>query len=270
MSGVRGRPDLGGTLFRQLWHHRELLFSLVRRQYQLRYRQSAVGLAWALLPPLAALGVGAVVFGLVADVDTDRTPYSVFAMAGLVPWTFFASSVTQGIPSIVGSLVMVTRLAFPRAVLPLSVIGLSLLDLAVAMAVFLALAVTLGTGIPVTALWVPALLAIELPLIVGLVLFGSALNVFARDIRIAVPLLVQFWLLLTPVMYSIREVPADLRWLYLANPMTGLVESFRRVLVAGHAPDLATLWPTIVGAVGLFLLGWWYFSSTEPRFADAV
>jgi lipopolysaccharide transport system permease protein len=257
-------------MFRQVWQHRELLFSLVRRQYQLRYRQSAVGLAWALLPPLAALGVGAVVFDLVVGVDTGSTPYGVFAMAALVPWTFLAGSVTQGTPSIVGSLLMVTRMAFPRAVLPLSVIGLSLLDLGVAMAVFLGLAVTVGDGIPLTALWVPVLLAIELVLVVGLVLFGSALNVFARDIRIAVPLLIQFWLFLTPVMYPLDAVPPTLRGLYLANPMTGLVESFRQVLIAGHAPDPVILLPTIVGAIGFFLLGWWYFSSTEPRFADAV
>lgn len=261
-------------MFRNLWIHRELLFSLVRRQFQLRYRQSLIGLAWALLPPLATLGVGVVVFELVLGVRTGPTPYQVFAMAALVPWTFFANSVTQGVPSIVGSLLLVTRLAFPRAVLPLSIVGLTLLDLAVAAIIFVVVAVLSGISLPLTALWAPLLLFLELPLVVGVVLLGSAMNVFARDIRVAVPLLVQFWLFLTPVLYPLERVldraPQALRAVYLANPMTGLVESFRAVLIRGQAPDMDLLWPTIIGAIVLFALGWWYFSSTEPRFADAI
>jgi lipopolysaccharide transport system permease protein len=257
-------------MLRRLWTRRALIASLVRRQYQLRYRQSFIGFAWALLPPLAALGVGAVIFGQIARVETGGPSYTVFAMAALVPWTFFANSVTVGVPSLVGSMQMVTRLAFPRAAIPLSTVGLALLDLVVAAAAYVILALTFGDGVPLTAMWAPVLVGVEVPLIVGVVLLGSALNVFARDIRLMVPLVVQFWLLLTPVLYPLSEVSAELRPWYLANPMTGVVESFRRVLVFGQSPEIAVLAPSLIGAALLFVLGVWYFSATEPRFADAI
>jgi lipopolysaccharide transport system permease protein len=258
-------------MLRGVWRHRDLVFTLIRRNYQLRYRQSLVGLAWALVPPLAALGAGTVLFQTVFGVDTGRVSYPVFAMAALVPWTFFANSLTQGIPSIVSNLTMVTRLPFPRAALPLSMVGISLLDLAVAAVALAILAVAFGDGLaPAAALWGPVLILIELPLAIGLVLLGSALNVFARDVRLAVPLLVQFWLFLTPVLYGRHDVPERVRDAFMANPMTGLVVSFRRALLYGEAPSLAILWPTLVSAGVAFLVGWWYFASTERRFADVI
>jgi homopolymeric O-antigen transport system permease protein len=187
----------------------------------------------------------------------------------LVPWTFLANSLPQGITSVAQNLAIVTRLAFPRAVLPLSVVGLSFLDLVVASGAFVVIAMVTGSGLPATAVWAPLLLLLEIPLIVGVVLLGSALNVFARDIKLAVPLVVQLWLFLTPVMYGLPTEPS-LRGFYLANPMTGLVVSFRRVLVFGQPPELALLLPTIIGAVSFFVVGWWYFRSTEPRFADVI
>lgn len=257
-------------MLRRLWSHRDLVASLVRRQFQLRYRQSAVGFAWALLPSLATLGVGAILFRGILSVDTGGEPYSVMAMAALIPWMFLANSLPQGITSVAQNLAIVTRLAFPRAVLPLSIVGLSFLDLVVASGAFVVIALVAGEGIPVTAVWVPVLVLLELPLIVGVVLLGSALNVFARDIKLAVPLLVQLWLLLTPVLYPLTEASDALRRLLMINPMTGLVESFRRILVFGQPPDVQLLVPTIIGAVGLFVVGWWYFRATEPRFADVI
>jgi lipopolysaccharide transport system permease protein len=257
-------------VLKPIWSHRDLLVSLVRRQFQLRYRQSAVGFAWALLPALATLGVGALLFRGVLGVDTGGAPYSVFAMAALIPWTFMANSMPQGISSVAQNLAIVTRLAFPRAVLPLSVVGLSFLDLVVASGAFVVIALVTGSGLPATAIWAPVLILLEIPLIVGIVLLGSALNVFARDIKIAVPLVVQLWLFLTPVLYPLSKAPAHLRGFFLANPMTGLAVSFRRVLVAGQPPELGLLLPTIIGALSVFVVGWWYFRSTEPRFADAI
>jgi lipopolysaccharide transport system permease protein len=254
-------------VLRRLWEHRGLLAALIRRQFQLRYRQSLVGFTWALIPPLATLGVGAILFKAVLEVDTGPAPYQVFAMAALVPWSFFANSVQQGVTSVAQGLGMVTRLAFPRAVLPLSVVGLSFLDLLVAGVAFVVIALVSGTGLPLTALWAPLLLLIEVPLVVGVVLLGSALNVFARDIRLGVPLLIQLWLFLTPVLYRLE---GELQGLALLNPMTGLVESFRGVLVSGVAPNPMTILPSVIGAMILFVLGWWYFRATEARFADVI
>jgi ABC-type polysaccharide/polyol phosphate export permease len=203
-------------------------------------------------------------------VDTGAIPYPIFTLGALAPWSLFAGSVSQGVTSIIQGQQMVTRFAFPRAVLPLSSIGLSLVDLAVSGAIFLLFIFFLGDGLPLTALWFPVLLVLELVLIVGLVLLGSSLNVFARDFRLAVPLVVQVWLLLTPVMYPLSSVPSGLRSWYMLNPMTGLVESFRRVLVYGHAPEVAMLLPAAVGALVVFVMGTWYFSATESRFADVI
>lgn len=254
-------------MIRALWSHRDLVVSLVRRQFQLRYRQSAAGVAWAILPPLVTVGAATIVFAEVAKVDTGAIPYPLFAFAALTPWTFFASCLTFGVPSVVQSHGMVTRLAFPRAALPLSMIGLAFVDLAIAAATFVIFVYVTGNALPLTALWFPVLFLVELVLVVGVVLIGSSLNVFARDVKLAIPLLTQLWLFLTPVLYPL---PERFRSWYVLNPMTGVVESFRDVLVRGQAPDLGLLVPAIIGALVLLLAGWWYFSVTEHRFADVI
>jgi homopolymeric O-antigen transport system permease protein len=257
-------------LLRTIWASRTLLVSFVRRQYQLRYRQSLGGLVWAIIPPLAGLGLGTVLFKKIIGLETGGS-YTLFALAALVPWSFFATSLATGANSIPAAGRMVQRLAFPRVVLPLSCIGLALVDLLVALILFFIATLFVGGGLPATVLWFPVLLAIELVLVTGIVLLVSALNVFARDVAAALPFAVQGLLFLTPVMYPLNAVPESLRPWFLANPMTGLVESFRDILIApGHAPSLSNLAPTMIGAAVALLLGCWYFSGTEKRFADVV
>lgn len=255
----------------QLWANRPLLLTLVRRQYQLRYRQSFAGIGWAIVPPLAMLAVATLVFDRVAEVDTGNVPYVMFALAALVPWTFFATSLTFGITSVVNEKFLITRLAFPRAVLPLAMIGTALIDLFAALIVFLVFVVATGIGLPATAAWLPVLIFVELVLVTGVVLFASALNVFARDVRQAVPVVTQLWLFVTPVMYPLNDVPEELRglveWL---NPMAGIVETSRLILLEGQAPSFELLIPALVGASVLLIIGGWYFGSTERRFADAI
>jgi lipopolysaccharide transport system permease protein len=251
---------------RRIWPHRHLLFSLVRRQYHLRYRQSFAGVAWALVPPLATLGAATLVFHKVIGVNT-RGSYALFALSALAPWTFFANSLILGVPSVVNAHMMVTRLPFPRAILPLSTIGTALLDLAIAGLIFVIFAFMVGEGLHASAVWIPLLVLIEILFIAGVVLLASALNVFARDVGLAVPLLVQLWFFLTPVVYPL---PSALRGWYLANPMTGIVESFRRVLAYGQPPDFGLLLTAILGAAGVLLVGAWYFRTTESRFADVI
>lgn len=256
-------------MFRRIWSYRHLLASLVRRQYRLRYRQSFAGLAWALVPPLATLGAAMLVFHNVIGVRTEE-PYALFALAALAPWTFFANSLIIGVPSVVNAQVMVTRLSFPRAIVPLSTIGIALLDLAISGLVFVVFSYAVGDGLPATALLFPLLVLLEIALIIGVVLLASALNAFARDIGLAVPLIVQLWFFLTPVVYPLTEVPSSLKGFYLANPMTGIVESARRLLVDGQLPDFTLLVTAGLGAAGVLLIGSWYFAATESRFADVV
>jgi lipopolysaccharide transport system permease protein len=229
-----------------------------------------MGLMWAVMAPIATLGVATLVFGGIARVDTGRTPYPLFALSAIVPWSFLASSLTAGIPSVTQALSMISRFSFPRMVFPLSAIGTSFIDLGVSVAVFLSYLVLTRTSLPATALWFIPLLAIETAFVVGIVVLASAMNVFARDIKLMVPLAVQLWLLLTPVMYPLSAVPSSLRSLYLLNPMAGLAESFRQVLVDGLAPRLSLLVPAMVGAIVAFILGLWYFSAVERRFADVI
>jgi lipopolysaccharide transport system permease protein len=256
----------------RLWSHRSLLTSLIRRQFQLRYRQSVAGVFWAAVPPLVTVFASTLVFNQVAGINSGdpNIPYPLFVFAAVTPWTFFAGSMTFGVPSVASSQPMVSRLPFPRAALPLSMIGLSLVDFAIASITFVIYLYATGNSLPVTVVWVPALLVIEILFAGGVVLFFSALNMFARDVKLAIPFVMQLWLFLTPVLYPLDQVPEDLRPLYLANPMTGIVESFRDVLVVGRAPDIDLLVPSLIGAAVAVLLGVWYFGATERRFADVI
>jgi homopolymeric O-antigen transport system permease protein len=244
--------------------------AMARVQFQLRFRQSFVGVLWAVLPPLLTLGVAAVVFGGVAKVGTGKAPYLVTTMAALAPWTFFSNCLMLGVPSLSSSVPLIQRVPFPRASVPLGMVGASLIDLAVSFGIFLIVAFWFGVGLPLTALWLPLLLLIEVVFVSGSILLASALNVFARDIRLAVPLVTQSLLLITPVMYPLSAVPHRLRPYYLANPMTGLVETFRQVLVYGDAPQLRLLLPSVIGAVVLLVCGLLYFSAKERLFADVI
>jgi len=258
-------------MLQRLWKYRDLVVSMTRRQYQLRYRQSAVGFGWALIPPLLTLGMATLVFGGIANIELPPgVPYPIFAFAALVPWTFFASAASTTVSSITGSPGIVTRLAFPRAVLPLSMIGTAFFDFAIAAVAYAVFALVTGFGIPSSVVWAPLLLAILIVITTGFGFLMAALNTFARDIRLFVPLLMQLWLFLTPVMYPLDAVPADLRWIYVLNPMTGIIVAFRDVLVFGVTPDLTLLAWSIGGALVTFVLGVWYFANTEHRFADVI
>lgn len=255
----------------KLWKARRLLASLVRRTYQIRYRQSFVGFWWAILPSLGMLAVGFLVFDKVAGVETGKEGYALLTMAALVPWTLFVNSLTSGVSSVSSNGQMVSRLPFARGVLPLSSMGSALIGTAISSLIFLIIAVWSGQGLPATALWFPVLLVVELVFISGLLFLGSALDVFARDIRLAVPLAAQLWLLITPVMYTLDSVKsADLRDFYLLNPMTGVVEASRSLLVYGRLPEASLVIPSAVAAIVIFATGCWYFGATENRFADVI
>jgi lipopolysaccharide transport system permease protein len=255
-----------------MWTHRSLLTSLIRRQFQLRYRQSVAGVFWAAVPPIVTVFASTLVFNQVAGVQSGvpGVPYALFVFSAITPWTFFAGSVTFGVPSVASSQPMVSRLAFPRGVLPLSMVGLSLVDFSIASLTFVIYLYATGNSLPITVFWAPLLLVVEIALAAGIVMFLSALNMFARDVKLAIPFVMQLWLFLTPVMYPLDQVPEELRPIYLANPMTGIVESFRDVLVVGVPPSLDLLTPSLIGAAVAFVLGFWYFGATERRFADVI
>lgn len=256
-------------VLRGAWSRRHLILALTYRSFQIRYRQSLVGVMWAFIPLIGTLVVGTLVFGKIAKVHTGGLPYPLFALSALVPWSFFSSAVSSGVTVIAGNN-MVANIAFPRAVLPFFQVGTSLMDLGVSVIVYFGyLAITL-TFLPATALWFFPLMLLELVLISGLILLGSAMNAFARDIRILMGSVMPLWLLLTPVLYGLSSVPKNLLWLYALNPMTGITIAFRNVLGFGKPPAFLLLIPSVVISFVLLAWGTWYFGATQERFSDVV
>ncbi len=253
-----------------LSHYRYLLWQWTAREVRVRYKQSLLGAGWAILQPLALTAIFTLVFSRLVRVDTGTTPYPVFAYVALVPWTFFTTALTMGIPSLVNNMNLVTKIYFPREILPLGTILAALLDLAVSGVV---LAAMLGVyRMPFTAavLWVIPLLAVQLVFTVGVTLAGSATIVFFRDVRFVVPLLLQVWMYATPVIYPIDLVPEGMRALYWLNPMAGIIDGYRRVLILGQAPDPAGMGTAVAVSIVLLLCGYLLFKRLEPHFADVI
>lgn len=254
----------------ELWRYRELLFFLTLRDVRLRYKQTALGVAWAVLQPLLTMAVFTVFFGNLANMPSDGKPYAVFVLAALVPWQLFAYALTQSSNSLVAEQRLITKVYFPRLIVPVASVLAGLVDFLVAFVLLL----LLMAGFRVAPTWgvlaapVFALFAVLTALAVGLWL--SALNVQYRDVRYTIPFLTQFWLFATPVAYPASLVPEAYRPLYGLNPMAGVVEGFRWALLGTDAPD----WGMMAVSAGVVLLlltgGMFYFRRMEKTFADVV
>jgi lipopolysaccharide transport system permease protein len=253
-----------------LYQHRDLLITWTLREIRVRYKQSLLGAAWAIIQPLTLMLIFTAIFSMLVHVPTEGIPYPLFAYTALLSWTFQASSVSLAIPALTNNLSLVTKVYFPREILPLASIGACLIDFLVAS--LLLMPALGGYGVPLspTFLWVPVILLIQLILLVGIVLPASALMVFYRDIRFAVPLGVQLWLYMTPVIYPTSLVPEQFRLLYAMNPMVGIVDSYRRVILQGVPPVPEYLLISLALSVLLALSGYAYFKHAEGSFADLI
>ena len=248
----------------------ELLYFLVLRSLKLRYRQTALGAAWAVLQPLLAMAIFTVVFGRLARLDSEGLPYPVFALAALVPWTYFANALTQASNSLVDQHQLLTKVYFPRLLLPLAAVISGLVDLAIAFTILLLALAVYGIAPSLRLLAAPGfgLLAMATALAPGLWL--AALNVRYRDVRYAIPFLVQIWLFATPVVYSSSLVPERWRPFFGLNPMAGVVDGFRWMIVS-HAPaPSAGIAVSIAAVTVLLTAGLYYFRRVERSFADVV
>jgi lipopolysaccharide transport system permease protein len=264
-------PSHGWAALRlgELWEYRELLYFLIWRDVKVRYKQTALGVAWAMLQPLLAMFVFSLFFGRLAHMGSDGLPYPVFNLAGLVPWTFFAFGLNEAANSLVGSRHLITKVYFPRLAIPLATVLAGLVDFAIA---FLLLLVVMGSyGIlpGVQVLLVIPLVLLTLVTALGVGLWLAALNVQYRDIRYVLPFLTQLWLFATPIVYPSSLVPATWRPVYGLNPMVGVVDGFRWALLGTQAPG-ATLVVSALAAVVLCAGGALYFRRRERGFADVV
>lgn len=253
-----------------LWLHRELLWVWAAREVRVRYKQSLLGAGWAILQPLALTLMFSLVFTLVVPIPTADVPYPIFAYTALLPWTFLASSISFGVPSLVNNMNLVTKIYFPREVLPLATIAAAGVDFLVGGLVLVGMMLWYRVPLYPTALLLPVLLLIQMILTFGVTLIGATALVFYRDVRFLVPLFLQLWLYASPVIYPVSLIPARWRGLYFLNPMAGLLEGYRAVLLYGHWPDRQALATAAVVALALAVVGYSWFKRLEPRFADLI
>lgn len=254
----------------ELWDYRELLQNLAIREISVRYKQTVLGVIWALIQPLALMAVFTLFFSLLLRVPSDGVPYPLFVYCALVPWGFFATSLSYAIPSLVNNAPLITKVYFPREVLPFSAILAAMVDFALASIVFLGMMLVFDHPIPATIFFVPVLVLVLVVLAAGVSLGLAAINVFYRDIRHAVPLMLQLWMFASPVIYPSSAVPERWRQLYFVNPVAALIYNFRLVVLHGRPPDIPTL-GTAVAVAGLILaVSWWIFLLCEERFSDVI
>lgn len=269
LSPERAGSDLVGEL-RTLVAHRELLVSWTAREVKVRYKQSLLGIAWAILQPLALMIVFSVVFTVFVRVPSDGVPYPIFSYTALLPWTFLASAVGFGSMSVLANMSLVTKVSLPREILPLASVGAAGVDSVVAAVVFVGMAAWYGVRPSVAWLALPVLILVELLLAVGIVLVASATTVRFRDVRFVVPLAMQLWMYATPIIYPVSVVPERYRSVYLLNPMATVVEGFRAIILRGKVPDLAPLAVALCLSGAVCLLGYAYFKRFEASFADIL
>lgn len=250
--------------------YRDLLWLWTLREVQVRYKQSLLGIAWSILQPLALTVIFTIVFSRLVRVDTGDIPYPIFAYTALVPWTFFATSLSFGIASLVNNMSLVTKIYFPREILPLAAIGAAFVDFLVSTVILAGMMLIYNVQPGWVILWISLLLLLQIALTIGVVLLGAALLVFFRDVRFVVPLLTQVWMYASPIIYPVSLVPEQFRTFYFLNPMAGIIDGYRRVLLTGEAPQMDAL--ALGSAVTLVLLvvGYSFFKRSEPVFADLI
>ncbi len=267
---TRGIASLG---LRAVWEYRELLYFLVWRDVKVRYKQTALGVLWVLLQPLVSMLIFTVLFGVLLKVPSGETPYPVFAYAGLLPWNYFAQSLSRASTSLVNSSHLITKIYFPRLVTPLSGVLSGLVDFAIAFVVLVALMLFYGIAPTTRVLLLPALMVLALITALGFGLWFSALNVKYRDVNYLLPFLIQIWMYLTPVVYGSGLIPERYRFLLSLNPMTGVVEGFRWALLGGDLESYLS-GPLMALSVGIAMVvlvsGAYFFRTTERNFADVV
>jgi lipopolysaccharide transport system permease protein len=255
---------------RDLVHYRDLLYTLTLHRIKVRYKQSVLGIAWAIIQPLLLMAIYTIIFSIVTKMPSDGAPYAVFVYAALLPWTLFASSLTTAATSLVAHTNLITKVYFPREILPLTYVLASFFDFVMAAAVLGVLMVWYGVPFTPGLLQVVPVLAVAVMFATAVSLLVSAFQVRFRDIGIAMPLLMQLWLYASPVVYPVSIVPERFRHWYALNPMAGVVENFRGIVIQQKTIDWGLLMPGLMVAAILLPLSYLYFKSTESTLADVI
>jgi lipopolysaccharide transport system permease protein len=268
---IRPSKGLAALNLRDLWIYRELVYFMVWRDIKVRYKQTLLGMAWAVIQPVMTMLVFTFLFGKVAKLPTDGVPYPVFSFAALIPWGLFVNALNQGSRSLVTHNNMVTKIYFPRLILPMASVFAGLVDFAIAFVILIGLMLYYKVTPAYGLLWtLPLFLLLALITALGVALWLSAINVQYRDVNQALPFLSQFWLFATPVAYSSKVISEKWQILYSLNPMAGVVNGFRWALLgSGNGPDI-TFWVSATISVVILISGLFYFRSMEKTFADTI
>lgn len=256
--------------FRELWAYRELLYFLVWSEIKVRYKQTALGAAWAVIPPFLTMVVFSVFFGRLANLESDGFPYPVFAYSALVPWTFFATGLTGAANSLLRYQGVITKVYAPRMLMPVSAVVASLVDFAISFVILIGLVLYYGITPPAEIVFLPVFIALAIATALGIGLWLSALTALYRDVRYTVPFLIQIWLFITPVAYSSTIIPDEWRFIYGLNPMAGVVTGFRWTLLGSDTHVGPLLLVSAAMVVVLLVSGAYYFRRAERTLADVV
>ena len=269
---IRIEPTRGWAALKlhELWAYRELLYFLVWRDVKVRYKQTVIGVGWTILQPLMTMVVFTMIFGNFAKVPSDGVPYPIFAYSALLPWNLFAGALNRCTMSLVGSANLITKVYFPRLIVPASATIAGVLDFAISFVFLLAMMVWFHIAPTWGALAVPIFVFLTLISVLSVGLWLSALNVRYRDVGQAIPFLIQIWMFLCPVAYPISLVPEKWRLLYSLNPMVGVIEGFRWALLGNDSPDFRVIGLSTLVLVVLLIGGLFYFKRIERTFADVV
>jgi lipopolysaccharide transport system permease protein len=255
--------------FPDLWAYRELLYFLVWRDVKVRYKQTVLGAVWAILQPLVTMVIFTYFFGKLARVPTEGVPYPIFFYTGLLLWTYFSNAVTSGANSLVGNTNLITKVYFPRLIIPASAVGAGLIDFAIASVLLIGMLIYYNFPVTLGYLMLLPLVALTTAFALGLAIWLAALNVRYRDVRYALPFLIQIWLFVSPIIYPSSLVPEAWRWVMLLNPLAGIIEGFRAALLGRdlHWPALAY---STAFTIALLVYAGYTFRRTERHFAEFI
>lgn len=255
---------------KNIYNNKELLFQLTLRQIKSRYKQSVLGISWALIRPLGMMIVFTVIFSKFMKVPSDGIPYPIFSYCALLPWTFFSTSLTTGINSMVQNTSLIQQIYFPRIIFPLSALLSSFVDFAIASVIFIGLLIFYKVQITIYVFLLIPILMLQIMFTIPLCMLGSALNVFYRDIGQGLVFITQLWMYACPIVYPISIVPEKYRMLYALNPMVGIIDSYRKVIIQGITPNWDYLLISFVVTVLVFVSFYSIFKKLEMRLADII
>jgi len=267
---IENRRGLLNIDWAEVWEHRELLHTLVGREIKLRYKQTAIGVSWVLLQPLVTMLIFTVIFGGLAKMPSDGVWYPVFALTALLPWTYFSQAVTRAGGALVSNANLVSKIYFPRILLPLSTVIAPLVDFVLSLVLLFGLLVYAGIPLTWKLATLPIFILIAMISALGVSLVVSATNVKYRDVGHAIPFVMQIWMFVSPIVYPVSLVPEQWRFLYGLNPMAGVIEGFRWAVLGQTAPDPTVMAASFLVFVVFLLVSLVYFRQMERQFADVI